>query len=422
MNAIIISIGDELLIGNTLNTNSFWLGNELTQLGINIHAHWTIPDTKEAIKSNIKSAQEIAQIILITGGLGPTNDDLTVEAIAEYYNEPLVFHESVWNNIQQMYAIRNRPAHEGSKKMAYLPQSAIVIPNSMGTAPGSIYLSEKNIIVSMPGVPYEMKAMMQKTVIPTIKEKFELPSIQHSYIYTAGVGETILSDALKEFEKELPAHFSLAYLPSVGKVRLRITGQGKDALQLKNELNTLTNNAVKCIQNHVYSLTEPSIETVIGQILREKNLQLGTAESCTGGNISHLITQIPGASDYFKGCVVSYSNEVKMSILKVKSETLSQYGAVSENTVQEMLAGAIKYLNTDIAIAVSGVAGPGGGSAEKPVGCVYIGVADKQNQMIKRMQFTNNRDINIELSSVQALVLLKSFLETYYQAEFLRVG
>ncbi|MCO5233435.1 MAG: CinA family nicotinamide mononucleotide deamidase-related protein [Chitinophagales bacterium] len=419
MNAIILSIGDELLIGNTLNTNSFWLGNKLTQLGINVIAHWTIADTKEAIKSNINSAQNLAQIILITGGLGPTSDDLTVEAIAEYYNQPLVFHDSVWDDIQKLYAIRKRPIHLGSKKMAYLPKNAIVIHNTTGTAPGSMYFSKNTLIASMPGVPYEMKAMMRLTIIPTIKNHFTLPFIHHSYIYTAGVGETILSDALVDFEKHLPSHFSLAYLPSVGKVRLRITGKGETEQKLNEEAKLLTKNAASLVQKYIYSISEPSLEKVLGQVLREKKLQIGTAESCTGGYISHLITQIPGASDYFKGSIVSYSNEVKISILNVHPDTIKEYGAVSEETVQEMLLGALKSLNTDIVIAVSGVAGPGGGSIEKPVGLVYIGVADKRHQIIKKMHFTNNRELNIELSAIQSLVLLKVFLETYYEVNFL---
>lgn len=410
MKAIIISIGDELLIGNTLNTNAHWLGIELTQLGVQVIASWTIPDDKDSIIEYIKAAQNQASIILITGGLGPTNDDLTVDAINSYYNEELVYHDNIWQNIRNMYLSRNREVHEPSIKLAYLPKNAIPIFNTQGTAPGSLYLSENTLMASMPGVPYEMKKMMELTVIPAIKEKFSLPFIVNKYIYTAGVGETILSDALVQFEEKLPENFSLAYLPSVGKVRLRLTTRGNDLDALEKTANELLKEALAAIQPYAYSTSEPSFETVLGEMLREQNLTLGTAESCTGGYISEIMTSIPGASDYFKGSIVSYSNEIKESILGVKSETLEQFGAVSEQTVQEMLAGALKNLNVDIAIAVSGVAGPTGGSPEKPVGCVYIGIANKKKSYIKRLQFTQNRERNIQLSAITALVMLKKFL------------
>ncbi|HUH75306.1 MAG TPA: CinA family nicotinamide mononucleotide deamidase-related protein [Chitinophagales bacterium] len=414
MKAIIISIGDELLIGNTLNTNAHWLGIELTQLGIQVTASWTIPDIKSIIIEYIKAAQEQASIILITGGLGPTNDDLTVDAINSYYNQELVYHNYIWENIKEMYISRNRAIHEPSIKLAYLPKNAIPIFNTQGTAPGSLYLSESTLMVSMPGVPYEMKKMMELTVIPAIKEKFALPFIVNKYIYTAGVGETILSDALVDFEKNLPENFSLAYLPSVGKVRLRLTTRGNDLETLENTANELLEEALAAIQPYVYSTTELSFETVIGEMLRARNLKLGTAESCTGGAISQTITSIPGASDYYNGSIVSYSNEIKKDLLGIKSETIENHGAVSEETVQEMLKGALKQLNVDIAIAVSGVAGPGGGSPEKPVGCVYIGIANQNKNYIKRLQFTQNRERNIQLSTITALVMLKKFLLEEY--------
>ena len=414
MKAIIISIGDELLIGNTLNTNAHWLGIELTQMGIQIIANWTIADDKNSIIEYIKSAQNQASIILITGGLGPTNDDLTVDAINSYYNEELVYHDDIWQNIRNMYLSRNREVHEPSIKLAYLPKNALPIFNTQGTAPGSLYLSENNLMASMPGVPYEMKKMMELSVIPAIKEKFSLPFIINKYLYTAGVGETILSDELVEFEKNLPENFSLAYLPSVGKVRLRLTGRGNDLESLELIAEELSKKAFKAIQKYVYSTTEISFETVLGEMLRERGLTLGTAESCTGGYISHLLTSISGASDYFKGSIVSYSNEIKEEVLGVNSETLKQHGAVSEETVQEMLKGALKNLNVDIAIAVSGVAGPSGGSSEKPVGCVYIGIANQNKSKINRLQFTQNRERNIQLSAITALVMLKKFLLEEY--------
>lgn len=414
MKAIIISIGDELLIGNTLNTNSHWLGQQLTQLSISVHAHWSIADKKEDIKSTLRLAESLADVILITGGLGPTNDDLTVETLGEYFQKDLVYHDEVWQNIRNFYISRNRPVHEPSKKLAYLPSNAIVIPNTQGTAPGSIYWEQNKLIASMPGVPYEMKAMMELTVIPFIKKHFKLPYIIHSHIYTAGVGETTLSDALVEFEKNLPEHFSLAYLPSVGKVRLRLSGHGENEAELKNESEQLRDKIIEAIQPYVYSTNEPLLEKAIGDLVKSKGLLIGTAESCTGGYISHLITKIPGSSDYYKGSIISYSNEIKMSALGVQAATLEQYGAVSEETVSEMLSGALKNLDVDVAIAVSGVAGPDGGSEEKPVGCVYIGIANSHEQYIRRCQFTNNRERNIEMTAINSLVMLKKFIEQHY--------
>ena len=414
MRAIILSIGDELLIGNTLDTNAHWISNKLTQIGIEVLERWTISDKKMEIVENLKRASRLVDFIFITGGLGPTNDDLTIEAIAQYFQVSIEFNDSIWQDIEKKYASRKSQPKESSKKMAYLPQNALPISNSKGTAPGSIYFENGSMIVSMPGVPYEMKSMMQETVLPMIQEKYKLPTIAISHIYTAGVGETVLADALQDFEKDLPQNFSLAYLPSVGKVRLRITGHGDDKATLQKTLETLTSQAVKPIEKYVYSTTEASFETVIGQLLRDKGLHIGAAESCTGGYLSHLFTKIPGASDYFKGSIISYSNEIKMSVLNVGEDTLKRYGAVSEETVSQMLKGALKVLNTDIALAVSGVAGPGGGSQEKPVGCVYIGVANQGKQMIKRLQFTKDRELNIQLSANTALVMLRIFLKKYY--------
>lgn len=414
MKAIILSIGDELLIGNTLNTNSHWLGNELTEIGIYVIAHWAIPDKKETIIEYLSEATKMAQVILITGGLGPTNDDLTVESIAEFFGEPLIFHNESWEHIKEIYKVRGRVLHEPSIKMAYLPKNAIAIKNTQGTAPGSIYYKDDCMIVSMPGVPYEMKDMMKLTVLPLIKERYRLPYIMNSHIYTAGVGETILADALVDFEKNIPKNFSLAYLPNVGKVRLRISGHGENKDELTTISTQLTQDALALIGKYVYSTDNPSFEAVVGEMLQDRKLTISSAESCTGGYISHVITKVSGSSNYYKGSIISYSNEIKTSLLGVKESTLNEFGAVSEQTVSEMLSGALQQLNTDIAIAVSGVAGPTGGTKVKPVGCVYIGIGNQERQYIKKFNFTKDRERNIELSAVSSLVMLKIFLLKYY--------
>jgi len=410
MKAIIISVGDELLIGQTINTNAAWIGQQLTEQGIQVLAGWTIRDDEEIIIDNLRSALDICDIVLVTGGLGPTSDDLTVSAIAGFYQVNMTFNETVWQHIQELYVSRNRTVPESTRKMAYIPENAIIMMNTEGTAPGTLYYENGKMVASMPGVPYEMKKMMEVYVLPFIREHYPLPFIINRNLLTAGVGETVLAEALTHFEQNLPEHFKLAYLPNVGKVRLRISGSGTDYDQLKKESDDLTEQACQAIQEHMYGQENDTLEASIGQQLRAKGLSIGTAESCTGGYIGHLITSVPGSSDYFKGGIICYSNEIKMSALKVQASTLKQYGAVSEETVSEMLSGALEALETDIAIAVSGIAGPSGGSADKPVGTVYIGVGTKGRKVIRRLQLTNNRERNIQLSAVLTLVLLRKFL------------
>jgi nicotinamide-nucleotide amidase len=290
-----------------------------------------------------------------------------------------------------------------------VPDNCIVIQNKYGTAPGMLFQKNDKVIVSMPGVPYEMKGMVEHFLIPYLKENFALPVILHRNILTAGVGETVLSERLKTFETTKDPRVRLAYLPSVGKVRLRLTvkGNSKDLEQVIEQAKT---EVVHAIREFIYGYDDDQLEKNIGELLLRKKLQLGTAESCTGGYLAHLITSVPGSSAYFKGSVIAYSNEIKQSILHVKKQTLEAFGAVSEETVHEMLRGALQALNIDIAVAISGIAGPSGGTEEKPVGTVYIGVASRDRSNVKKLSFTNNRERNIQLSAVIALVMLRKFL------------
>jgi nicotinamide-nucleotide amidase len=287
---------------------------------------------------------------------------------------------------------------------------AITIYNSQGTAPGTIFTKNDKMLASMPGVPYEMKAMMKETVIPYILKNFKLPIILHSHILTAGVGETQISEQLVEIENKLPENMKLAYLPSLGKVKLRLTAKGTDKKSMETELALETEKIKKAISAYIYGFGNDVFEQKIGELLMEKKLKLGCAESCTGGFISHSITKIAGSSAYFNGSIIAYSNAVKHNVLGVRLETLSQFGAVSEETVTEMIDGALKVIDCDIAIAISGVAGPGGGSIEKPVGTVIIGIGDKKRKIIKKLTFTNDRTKNIHISGVVALEMLRKFL------------
>jgi nicotinamide-nucleotide amidase len=410
MKCTILSIGDELLIGQTLNTNAHWMSQKMNEIGIDVIHHVSLSDEKNDIINCLNNAMATSEVILITGGLGPTSDDITKDVLCEYFGGKLVLNNEALQNIERIFELRKRLINEATKQVAYLPDVCIPVQNKNGTAAGMIFKKDGKTIVSMPGVPYEMKGMITDFVIPYLKENYTLPFIVHCNILTAGVGETQLADRLINFEKNKDERIKLAYLPNIGKVRLRLTVKGEN----KNELNELITKAktevVNAIEEYIYGFDEELLEKNIGDLLLEKNFTLGVAESCTGGYLSHLITSVSGSSVYFKGSVISYSNEIKESILGVKTETLEQYGAVSEQTVTEMIKGALAVLKTDIAIAISGVAGPNGRTEEKPVGTVFIGVGTKDKTIVKKLSFTSHRDRNIQLSGVVALVILRKFL------------
>lgn len=410
MKATLLSIGDELLIGQTLNTNVQWISQQLIEYGIDVEHHVTLSDNRDDIIQCLNSALSTSTFVFITGGLGPTSDDITKDVLCEYFEGKLIYHEPSFENIASIYRLRNRQVTEAAKQMAYVPDNCVVIPNTLGTAPGMLFHKDDKVVVSMPGVPYEMKAMVKDTVLPYIKSKYTLPVIIHFNILTAGTGETVLAECLKEFEATKDYRIKLAYLPNVGKVRLRLTVKGEDRHELNELMEEAKAKVIEAVQEYIVGFNEETLETNIAALLVEKNLTIGTAESCTGGYIAHLLTSISGSSAYFKGSIISYSNELKSDILKVSETTLSTYGAVSEQTVQEMLSGALNVLKTDIVIAVSGIAGPLGGTNEKPVGTVYIGIANRENRIVNRYSFTNNRERNIQLSAVMALVMLRNFI------------
>ncbi len=414
MKCTLLSIGDELLIGQTLNTNAHWMSQKMNEIGIDIIHHVSLSDDATDIVHCLKNALSDSTIVLITGGLGPTSDDITKDVLNQYFGGNLKFNEEAYRNIEQIYKLRERDITDEAKQMSYIPDNCIMIPNTLGTAPGMLFRNGDHVIVSMPGVPYEMKAMITHTVIPYLQNNFQLPVIIHKNILTAGVGETILSDKLKSFENNKDTRIKLAYLPSVGKVRLRLTVKGENRDELERLISNAKTEVVEAINEYIYGFDDDAFEEKVGEFLLAKNLKIGTAESCTGGYIAHLLTTVAGSSAYFKGSIISYANEIKQDLLNVKLETLQQYGAVSEPTVSEMLTGALQQLKTDIVIAVSGIAGPSGGTPDKPVGTVYIGIANKDTQYIKRLSLTNHRERNIQLSGIIALVMLLKFLKTNY--------
>lgn len=405
--AEILAIGDELLIGQTLDTNSHWISGELDKAGIKTVRRTTVGDTEVEILTAFAEAEKRADIILITGGLGPTSDDLTKPCLAKYFNCEIKIHEEALAEVTEFFKSRGRELTETNRQQAALPVCCEKITNAIGTAPGMWFERNKKVFVSMPGVPHEMKRMMQETVIPKLRKTFALPAILHRIIRTAGIGESFLADKIAGWEKALPPTMKLAFLPGLGEVKLRLTAYGNSREQLYRETDEHIEQLRSLIGNFIYAFEDVELEQVIGQQLRERKLTLAIAESCTGGYLSHLITTIPGSSDYFMGSMIPYAYDIKMRQLGVKPETLERYGAVSEPTIIEMANIVRAKFNTDIGVATSGIAGPGGATPEKPVGTVWIAYSDKHQTVTRKLQLSKDRILNIKLASVAVLNLIR---------------
>ena len=410
MLAEIITIGDEILIGQIVDTNSAWMARKLNDIGIRIKQISSVSDDKEHILNAFKEAAERADIILITGGLGPTKDDITKKTIADYFGVPLVENADALDNVAKIFARFKRPLLDVNRAQALVPQNCEVILNKNGTAPGMWFNEKDKIYVCMPGVPHEMMYMMEGDVIPKLKATFTLPAIVHKTILTVGEGESFLAERIADIEDSLPAHIKLAYLPKLGQVRLRLSGYGENETALKAEVETYAQKIVARVADVVAAEEDIPIEKAILNQMELKGLTLSVAESCTGGYISHLFTQHPGSSKVFLGGGVTYSNGLKEEILGVQNHTLKTFGAVSGEVVTEMVEGALKRFKSDLAIAVTGVAGPSGGTPEKPVGTVWIAVANINKMVVKKLTFGDKRQQNIERSAISALNMLNTLL------------
>jgi nicotinamide-nucleotide amidase len=409
--ASIITIGDELMIGQVVDTNSTWLAQQLNQSGIWVRKRVSVGDNYNEIRKAFDEESLHSKIVLITGGLGPTADDITKPFLCDYFGTRLVVNEDVLNHIRNMFEnVFKRPFTERNQKQAEVPESSTIIHNARGTAPGLMFEKNGVIFISMPGVPHEMKGMMKDRVLPLLRERVMSGHILHRTLLTAGIGESFLADHIQQWEEKLPEYFKLAYLPNYGMVRLRITGTGTDKEVLAGELDTQFNALKHLVGQWLVTDEDITLPQVVGKMLKESKQTVGTAESCTGGYIAHLITTEPGASDIFNGAVVCYSNDLKKDILHVKEETLTAFGAVSEETVREMTEGAIRVLKTDFAISTSGIMGPTGGSPEKPVGTVWVAVGNKDHIISEKFQFRFDRMRNIELTANNALNLLRKFM------------
>jgi len=407
MQAEIISIGDELLIGMTVDTNAAWMGRELTNLGIEVYQMASISDNREHIIQAIDESLKRSELVLVTGGLGPTSDDITKKTLTEYFNTRLVQDYTVLENIKKFMKNRGLAMNENNLRQADVPEGCRVLYNELGTAPGMWLERNGRVLISMPGVPYEMKEIMEKHAIPAIIDYFRRPFIKYRLVMTFGTFEAHLSEILEDFEKEMPDSVRLAYLPTSGIIKLRLTARGEDPAMTDQVLNEQIEKLYKIIPEYIYGLDGISLEEATGNLLRDNNLTVGIAESCTGGNISRMITSIPGSSDYFTGSVIAYSNRLKIDELGVSKRDLELHGAVSEEVALQMAEGIRKKYNTDYGISTTGIAGPGGGTDEKPVGTVWIAVSSVHGEFSEQHNFAFTRTNNIRRASLAAINLLR---------------
>jgi nicotinamide-nucleotide amidase len=416
MKVEIINIGDELLIGQVINTNASWMAEQLNMAGFLVHQVTVISDDREHILTALSGAEMRVEIVLISGGIGPTRDDITKHTLCEYFGTHLVFNEDAYHDVKEMFARRGYAVTELNRQQAELPEKCVGIPNKAGTARGMWFEKEraggdKTIFVSMPGVPFEMKTMMTDHVIPRLKEVFNTPFIVHKTLLTQGIGESFLAASIEDWENALPKNIKLAYLPQPGIVRLRLTGVGQNEILIREQIESEVTKLKILIADYLFGYDEDTLEGIIGKLLKDRNATLATAESCTGGYIAHLITSIPGSSSWYKGSIVAYANEIKRNLLGVPEQDIEKFGAVSLEVVTSMAKSVRNMFGVDYAIATSGIAGPDGGTPEKPVGTTWIAIATPNEITATCYTFGDSRDRNIRRTALQALNLLRKKLK-----------
>ncbi len=397
--AEILNIGDEILYGQITNTNAQWMSAELDKIGIRVIRHSVVSDTEEAILEGLQESEKRADVILTTGGLGPTKDDITKKTLCKFFGVELIRHPEALRAVTHFFESRGREMLEINRQQADLPANAVYIPNLKGTAPGMWFERNRKIFVSMPGVPHEMQFIMQSYVLENLQKFFQTPSIVHKMIKTVGIGESYLAREIETWENNLPENLKLAYLPSFGMVRLRITGFGYDKEAVRRQIEQEVEKVLPLIDKYVYGFDEDDLAMAVGRLLVQNKKTLAIAESCTGGYLAHCFTQHAGSSEYLKGALVAYSKELKINVLGVKKETIEEFGAVSEQTVLEMASNIRKLCNADIGIATSGIAGPGGATPTKPVGTIWVAYADEKGASAKLYQLGNDRMVNIQVTA-----------------------
>ena len=407
----IITIGDEILIGQIVDTNSAWMAVELNKAGFQLAQITSVHDEADHIKKALDEALLRADVVLMTGGLGPTKDDITKQTLCEYFGTKLVFNPEVLENIQQIYHTRQSVMNELTKSQAMVPENCTVIQNRAGSAPITWFEKEGKVIVSMPGVPLEMKKVMSEEIIPRLQKHFKTPAIIHKTVQVYGIPESQLALRLTEWENSLPEYLHLAYLPNFGIVKLRISGAGQDKYKLEEAINQQVETLKSILGESIFAYKDKPVEKIIYEKLKSSGLTVSTAESCTGGNIAHRLTLIPGISDCFKGTVVAYHNELKINMLGVSAQDIEQYGAVSSQVATQMAEGARKVMQTDLAVATTGIAGPTGGTPEKPVGAIWISVCSRERTITRSYVFGNfARENFIERSTMAALMMLNELI------------
>ena len=410
MFAEIITIGDELLIGQVTDTNSAWMGRELNKAGIEVIRVVSVRDRAEEITEAVDDAMKRVDIVLVTGGLGPTKDDITKQTLCTYFGTELVFSEEVFENVKRVLAGRI-PMNALNRSQAMVPKDCIVINNRVGSASVSWFERDDKVLVSMPGVPQEMTTVMSEEIIPRLREKFDTDIIIHKTFTVKNYPESVLAEKLESWEVALPECIKLAYLPKPGIIRLRLTGRGKQKEEVRMLMDMEAGKLEELLGDDIFDEDDTPLEILVGNLLKKKNLTVSTAESCTGGSIAARLTSIPGSSEYFKGAVVAYSNEIKEALLHVSTKTLEKRGAVSEETVVEMVKGAMKSMNSDCAVATSGIAGPTGGTPDKPVGTIWIAAGCKDKVITLKLEGDEGRNKNIANATQNALQLLRKLFQ-----------
>jgi len=405
--AEILTIGDEILYGQINDTNSTFISEQLSIHGIKVIRKTSVGDVESEMMTAFAEAENRADIIIITGGLGPTKDDLTKPLLASYFGMELKLNEEALAEVTALFEKRGFQMTATNRLQAWLPDGCVKLTNRMGTAPGMWFDKGTKTFISLPGVPFEMKVLINEQVMPRLRTKYTLPVIYHKMIRTVGIGESWLSDKIEPWETSLPPHIKLAYLPNPGQVKLRLSASGTDLEKLRNEVQEQVDKVLPDIQKFVYGYDNEEMESALGKMLKERGLTISTAESCTGGYLAHKLTTVPGSSAYFIGSIISYDNRIKTDELGVKAETLAAHGAVSEETVREMAEGVRKRLKTSVGLATSGIAGPDGGTPEKPVGTVWIACALEKGTFTRKLQLTTDRQVNIHASTIHILNLLR---------------
>lgn len=412
MKAEIITIGDEILIGQIVDTNSAWLGQQLNLQGIEVFQVTSVHDDRAHILKALIEAEQNTDLILITGGLGPTKDDITKKTLCEFFNTELTFRPEVFKHVETLLTERGVTINQLNRDQALLPANCTVLHNSAGTAAGMWFERNNTIFVSMPGVPFEMETIMTEEVFPRLSKLGANRSIVHKTVLTFGLPESMLAEKIEKWEEALPGFIKLAYLPSALMVRLRLSAYGTNRAMMESEIEKQVKLLLEIIPDYVFGFDNDDMAMVVGHLLTQSNQTMAVAESCTGGKIAHFITSNPGSSAYFKGGIVAYSNDVKVKLLDVPAEIIEKEGAVSQQVAEAMATGARKLLETDYAVSTTGIAGPDGGSDEKPVGTVWIAVAGPSGVVSKKYTFKHNRERNIIRSTQTALNLLRKLIQT----------